>query len=163
MNNDKNLINILKDQSKTRGDVRVTRGWIDDNKERHTVKWQKISESSDDFLAKANLRELWCDEVVLDYDNKDFNGDCSEKIADMILSLCKEKHSFTCWKTCSNGYHFHLQFSEMSQMNEEERKNIRRWFIKKYSADPNKISGLISIPEAPHWKTNQLMRLVAVM
>ncbi len=158
-----NLAKILREQSKIKGDIRVAYGWLDSNKKRRTSFWKKISEASDDFLAKSNLRELWQDELVLDYDNQKFNGNCTSKVSEVILALYTEKFSFTCWETHSNGYHFHLEFPEMLNLNEEERKETRRYFIEKYNADPTKISGLISIPETPHWKSKQLMRLAAVV
>ena len=110
------------------------------------------------FLEKANNRQIFPAEIVLDMDD-----DVSEL---RLNSICDdlEKYGFNykAYFTGSKGYHIHVFDDELTKYSVQSRRKIKHFLIAKYNCDTQKASEntLIAIEDVPHWKTGNLKKLV---
>lgn len=119
-----------------------------------STKWMPWNDSPEWLKWNATVREIFRDEVILDFDGPT-KEECSDLAVDATLLLRDAGYNFGLWSTGSKGFHLHMRFSEMKDFSEQQKKNARLHFIKKYNADPAKQSGLIAIEHKPHFKTGK--------
>lgn len=134
--------------------------FIDKTNNEFWPEWKIYSNCSDEEKIKANLREIFPTEVVIDID--DNNQEEYEK----IIRLLNEKQlNFYSYKTGSRGYHISLFFNNISGFDKDQRNEIRKLFIKSLGLNENylhKVSErtVIAIENRPHFKTLNLKELL---
>jgi KaiC/GvpD/RAD55 family RecA-like ATPase len=111
-------------------------------------KWKQWKDCSQEEKDKANLRQLFPCEIILDFEDKQQTEDTKNKL------IVKEFYYFL-YESGSRGVHFHLLFDNLAFYNEEQRTQIRKLFIKEYNADETKSSEktLIAMCDRPHFKS----------
>jgi len=115
--------------------------------------WKLWKNCSEEEKNKVNLRQLRKDEIVLDDD---------EGIGDQLIQrLIESGYNKYIIIEANRGNHIHLFFSNISDLEEEERKEVRRVFIRKYGGDISKASelGVISIENRPHFKSGKVCKV----
>ena len=111
-------------------------------------KWKQWKECSQEEKDKANLRQLFPSEIILDFEDKQLIEQTKEK-------LKAASYHYFLYNSGSRGVHFHLFFDNLAFYTEEQRTQIRKLFIREYTADETKSSEktLIAMCERPHFKT----------
>lgn len=110
-----------------------------------------------DFLTKANSRTILTIEIVLDLDPLK-NGtpeEIKQRYEQVLQKLDEDGLHYLPYLTGSRGYHVHLIFPELANMDAPQRKKIKEFIINKYGGDSMKKSErtMIALEYAPHWKT----------
>jgi len=116
---------------------------------RQWPKWKKWEECSEEEKAFANLRELFPNEIILDFEDKNNK----ENITGMLK--LDNISNYEIWDSGSRGLHFHIIFNDLIKYEEHLRNRIRFKFITKYGSDITKASEstLIARQNSPHFKT----------
>ena len=122
------------------------------------IDWDKSWQTSKEFTVenymRANLRTLFDDEIVLDYENK--------VDAYYWIQKLKEKgYNFSVWDSGSRGIHVHIYITQLATLNENERIKYREKFIEKYGGDMSKKSGWLALEWRPHFKTGNIKTLIS--
>jgi len=119
--------------------------------------WKKYNECSQEEKEKANLRQLFPNEVVLDLEDKN-------KLKEIIELLKAKKLFYEIWYTGSRGYHIHLFYNNLDSLDFDIRKKIRKIIIKEFNCDESKASeyGLIACFNRPHFKTGKEKTIIEV-
>lgn len=113
------------------------------------MSWKFAKPFTFENFLEANLRELYDDEIVLDFENE------TDGISTISL-LKKENYSFKAYLTGSRGIHIHLRIPALSKLKREIITKYRELFIKKYGADISKKSGFIALENKEHFKTGKM-------
>lgn len=114
-------------------------------------------------LMRASHRQIFDEEIVLDFDLKDYKGkyDMMHYLVLCQRDMNKRKIPFKLFKTGSTGYHMHIPIKKDY---ESERKwaRAKSTLISKFRCDALKSSSnvLIALEFAPHWKTGNQKELV---
>lgn len=120
-------------------------------KEGSGSKWKKYLDvqANYHFIAKANNRTIFPNEIVLDIEDP-------EQFLKILEEVKKDFQFYSAYKTGSRGAHIHLWFN--GDLSTEEKLFI----IKKYGADEQKASArcMIALENSPHWKTGNPKTLV---
>lgn len=117
-------------------------------------------------LQQATHRQIFSEEIILDFDIKDFNNSKEEiekAVYDCYTFLDSNKITYRLFFTGSTGYHLHLAHPEVKQFQSAIRwEKARRFFINKFKCDSLKSSTnvLIALEFAPHWKTGNQKKLI---
>jgi hypothetical protein len=111
-------------------------------------KWILYSTATEEQKETANLRQLAQCELLLDIEDP-------KELAKTVKDVRQDFKSFTVWKTGSRGCHISILIPKLKELPEEEREQIRLFFIKKYNCDTTKKSDktLVALEYAPHFKT----------
>lgn len=136
---------------KQKGNLEVTRGYLDGDGNPKWWKWKKYLDvqGDDKFLEKVNNRRILPNEIVLDIEDP--------RLYPVALLKVKEDFEFySVYKTGSRGYHIHLWFKD--EISKEEKEAV----IQIYQTDKQKASdrNMIALEHFPHWKTNISKTLV---
>lgn len=120
------------------------------------------SECSQNELEESNLRQIMIDEIVLDCDHVD-PKEVRAKLIDQGYTFDMYLHRYIknfAPVFCKN--HIHLIFQELRDKPFEQRKAIRKAFIRQFKCDEQKASDktLIAMPYAKHPKTGMIKILV---
>jgi hypothetical protein len=115
-------------------------------------------------LMKASHRQIFEEEIVLDFDRKDFknsNALILKAVYGCRDNLLKRKFGFKIFQTGSTGYHIHIPFDK-SSYTLKRLERLRKVMVAKYNCDSAKAyaSNLIALEFAPHWKTGNQKRLL---
>src|SRR3990167_6416239 len=87
--------------------------------------WKKWSNCSEEEKEKANLRQIFPNEIILDIENiNDFE--------DFEKTLELDNIKYYAWKTGSRGVHISLYFENFDNLDIETRTYIRRKIITDY-------------------------------
>jgi len=98
-------------------------------------KWELYTDAIIGFSSRfpINHREIFPDEVVLDFDTK--SKDDRNKAYHLIVSrLKKHKFAFNAWSTGGKGVHIHLFFPELKKVPNEQRSIYKEEIIKYIAA-----------------------------
>jgi len=157
----------LQDCCNRYGDFKVAVAWTDNDGNPHWSKHRSVmscweSEEGLRFLDRANNRQLFPHEIVLDLDD-DFS---EKKLSDTCELLQKFHLAYQAYSSGSRGYHIHILLLSGQIM--EARRNFlsldeaRRYLINLCLADPAKIrsNSMIALQNAPHWKTGRVKTLL---
>lgn len=117
------------------------------------LRWKDIKLCTPQEIERANLRELYDDELVLDSESK-------EHAAEVYERLKKEGYSFKRYNSGSRGEHFHLKVDGLASLDEETRKQYRKNMIEDFGCDTSKQSGVIAWEDKPHLKTFKKKTLI---
>jgi len=111
-------------------------------------KWKIWKECTDEEKLKANLRQIFPEEVVLDFENK-------EILQDNINKLKLKDWGYEIFDSGSRGIHIHIFFYNLESYSVEVRNNIRKQIIKEFGSDETKSSEatLVARFNKPHFKT----------
>lgn len=140
------------------GDFRLAHSYLD--KRNGHIKWHKhrsvleCSESDEGINwmeNKANHRQIYLFEVVLDKDE----GATLEWFNDACDALDYYPYEYKGYFSGSKGYHIHIKVPKLVFMSKEEREKFREGFITAFGCDKMKKSDncLIAREDVPHWKT----------
>lgn len=110
--------------------------------------WKKFVECSKEDLTKINLRQIFPNEIILDFEDKTQIEETKARLESLGLN-------YTMWDTGSRGVHFRIFFSNLENFELEKRNEIRKIIIKEFNSDPTKASEntLIALEDRPHYKT----------
>jgi hypothetical protein len=165
----KNRSGLLQYLANKRGDFKTafcfkaSNGDVCFSKHHTVIKCQE----TDNFahLEKASHRQIFNEEVILDFDIKDFN-DSSLDILDAVIK-CKEelikfKTAFKVFQTGSTGFHIHIPIYDTDKNSVKRITKLKAYLIQKYKCDALKSSSnvLIALEFAPHWKTGKQKKLL---
>lgn len=123
-------------------------------KTKESWKWKKWKDCTYKEKQKVNLRELRKDEIVLDDD---------ENLGEVILkSLDETGYKKRIVIESNRGNHVHLFFDNLSNLDEDVRKEIRKIIIRKFNCDISKASekGVISIEGKTHFKSGKVFDII---
>ena len=103
---------------------------------------------------KANHRQIWKDEVILDKDE----GATEEWFNMACDGLDMYPFDYKGYFSGSKGYHIHIKCPKIAFMPRWEREEFREKFIIAFKCDKMKKSDncLIARENMPHWKTGVL-------
>ena len=85
-------------------------------------KWKKtkvLRELNETELMQFNLRRQLPNEIVIDLENPDL-------YFDILSKLYKHKISYYSYKTGSKGYHLHVLFTDLPELNDDLRYLFRK-------------------------------------
>lgn len=118
------------------------------------IKTKMFSECTEAEQMQANLRSIFQDEIVLDFESM-------PELENGKKKLLEEGISFIIAKSPRGG-HVHIKFTELTKFTKQERNAIRSAFIQHYGADEAKSSEdtLISMPGKVHFKTKDFISTV---
>jgi len=113
-----------------------------------------FSECSKEEQEQANLRSIFPDEIVLDFESL-------PELESGKKKLFEEGISFFIARSPRGG-HAHITFTELMKFSKQERNAIRSSFIQHFGADEAKSSEdtLISMPTKVHFKTKDFVSVV---
>jgi len=156
-------IGQLQDMCNTYGDFKVA---IANKTEDGDMRWTKHksvmecweTETGVWFLGKANNRQIFQCELVLDLD-KDPSLEKLNKICDFLES---ERTHFKAYFTGSKGYHIHIINAEFLNMDTRLAEQVKSFLIRMFDCDILKSSSkvMIALENVPHWKTGKSKTLL---
>jgi archaellum biogenesis ATPase FlaH len=130
--------------------------------------WKIWNDLSDEEKNKVNLGIPSNEYIIFDFDFKEKYGIPEGKELDNKILLQEYKKikeqflnsnitAFYSERTRA-GFHIFAPFPQLIKLDEEIRKEVRKIYINKYTADPAKISmkGVVSLPNRPHFKTGNI-------
>lgn len=114
--------------------------------------WLTSKEFNIENWMEANLRTLFDDEIVLDYEDK--------VDAEIMKSILEEEgYNYYEWDSGSRGVHINIYVDGLEKLDERTRLKYRELFIEKYNADPSKKTGWLALEWRPHFKTGRIKTL----
>lgn len=118
-------------------------------------KWKNFSECTEEEKEKANLRNIFVPEILLDMESPEQLDEVQKKLAAL-------NYKGNVYDTNSRGKHIHLNFNNLAKYTQEERKEIRKVFIKYFGCDLSKASEetMVAIPGKPHFKSGNIKTLI---
>jgi len=125
-------------------------------------KRRSVLECSEDvnlmvWLARANYRQIFSNEIILDIDEPVVDGKVPIKIIYDVVEKLKQTDfsNFIVYNTGGKGYHIHIYENSLLLIPKHRRNDIRKFLIKKFDADLQLYSEnkTIQIPGARHRKT----------
>ena len=117
--------------------------------------WFSAKENTPANLIEANLRGLYDDEVVLDFESRE-----EARIGKIRLRM--NKVSYRAYSTESRGEHIHITIPSLKSLDELKRRLYREVMINDYGSDPSKKSGWLAMENKIHFKSGKLKRLIEV-
>ena len=127
------------------------------NKQDNVVwdKWKKWKECSEEEKTKANLRQIFPEEVVLDFENK-------EILEESIKKLKEKNFGYEIYDSGSRGIHIHIFLYGLENYSLNIRNQIRKKIIKVFGSDESKSSEatLVARFNKPHFKTMKEKTLI---
>lgn len=110
-------------------------------------KWKKFNEATPEEIKEANLRQIFPEEVVLDFETPD--------ITEALNKLENKDWNYYLYDSGSRGKHIHIFFYGLDQYSQELRNKIRKTIIKEFNSDETKSSEatLVARFNKPHFKT----------
>ncbi len=125
--------------------------------------WKKYEFISRDEKKQINLASIPETCVLFD---KDLPTEKEEEINDVYETFKKALikrgiNYFISWRS-PHGFHVLARFSGLSSLDEEVRKEIRKFYVDIFGCDPAKVStkGVISLPNKPHFKNNVVYGII---
>lgn len=117
--------------------------------------WKSFSEATDEDIALANLRSVLKPEIVLDIEEP-------ERFEPIVKELNKLPITFSAFSTGSRGYHIHLIFNDLTNMDNNNVTLIKDRIIKHFGCDVSKKSerNLIALEYEKHFKTGNPKTIV---
>lgn len=153
-----NVKGYLDDLQNKYGDFCVSCLYKENGEEKGNKAWLSWLKVRDDdkYISKIKHREILKPEIVLDLEDK-------EKYSSLIEQLNREGYYYKAYSTGSKGYHIHLFFRELNVYDDNERKKVKEFFIKKFGCDIQKAGKcMIALEGVEHWKgTGKIKELVA--
>ena len=137
--------------------ARVT--YINRIKNEKWSKWKIYKECNDKEKQQINLASYPSNSILFD---RDLNSLTQEEIKEDYRGMIKRLKRFGLNNYLSykspHGYHIIVYLEELKNYNEEERKEIKKYYISLTSSDPAKISdrGVVSLPGKPHFKNEKI-------
>jgi KaiC/GvpD/RAD55 family RecA-like ATPase len=151
---------FLENISKSFGDFELfyVKGYDPDSRKAIAgwTTWKKYSECTEQEKEQANLRSVLKEEIVLDIEQ-------SERFDPIISELMRVPCRFNAFRTGSRGYHIHMVFPELKNMESNNVQLVKENIIKHFGCDISKKSerNMIAIEYEPHFKTGNIKELVA--
>lgn len=118
--------------------------------------WKLYSQCNEEEKQQANLRSVFKSEIVLDVEDP-------RRIDEITSELVGTPCNWLCFETGSRGYHVHILFDELNNMDSSQVTIIKERIIKHFGCDISKKSdrNLIALEHVPHFKTGNVKKLVA--
>lgn len=122
--------------------------FIDKQTATHWASWKEFCDCTAEEKEKANLRQIFPTEILLDIDQP-------EEYAKILEQIKEDALKYYAYKTGSRGYHIHLFYDNLAELDVNIRNKIRKIIIRKYGADEAKSSeqGIVAKEYMPHFKT----------
>ena len=166
--NAQNRSELLQHLANKRGDFKVAYSFTRQDGEKgfskHKTVIQCQEEEDTQHLLRASHRQIFEEEVVLDFDKKDF-----DRLGKDILTSVKECSKYfddlkvyhKVFATGSTGFHIHIPI-ERSNGSTKSWNRVKATLISKFNCDMLKTSSnvLIALEYAPHWKTGSQKKLI---
>ena len=154
MNKKEYLDWLYYDVGKQATHLELTYTFIKDN-EKIFTKWNPYLSADETIINKTNQRTILKNEIILDKDKGDYQA--------LINKLKEDGWKFYAFQTKSGrARHIHLFFNGLTELEDNERKGIKEFFIKKYECDTAlKIEKhMIALEYTSHWKTEEPKELI---
>jgi len=158
MNKESWLSKLYYEIGKQSTDFRLTYNFEKDG-EKLFAKWKAYLSCDEKIIKKSTHREILKNEIVFDYDKE------TEGYKKLIERFEEEDIKFYAYATDSwRAKHIHTFWNGLIQLKKGEREKIRELIISKYGCDLALKSDkhMIPIEYCPHWKTNEIKKLILV-
>jgi len=160
----KNRSDLLQYWANSRGDFKVAYSFNLSNGDKGFSKHKTViqCQEEEDFLhlEKASHRQIFKEEIVLDFDKDKFQDEKQLRVRflECISVLDELKVGYRAFITGSTGFHIHISLDRIQY--EEQYKKFERLklhIIARFNCDMLKSSSnvLIALEFAPHWKTGK--------
>jgi archaellum biogenesis ATPase FlaH len=119
--------------------------------------WKVYEECTEEEKQKINLASYPSNCILFDRDLKDYSEEQIEEDYKGFTTMLR-KRGINCFYSyrSPNGYHILAPFDGLDKLDDDLRKEIRKYYISLFMTDPAKISdrGVVSLPNKPHFKNN---------
>lgn len=120
-----------------------------DGEQKARLAWKKYCECANNeaLCERLNNRTILDVEIVLDLEDP-------SKYEELIKQLDEAKYKYRAFFTGSKGYHIHMIFPELRDMEPDKRKSVKEYMISKYGCDIQKAGNrcMIALEYSQHWK-----------
>lgn len=134
-------------------DAKVT--FIDQPKQIKWTQWKTYSECNDEEKKEINLASYPKNCILFDRDLPGLTEEQIQHDYEGFKSMLNKRgiNSFYSYRS-PKGYHVLAPFKNLNEIDEDLRKEIRKYYISLFLSDPAKISdrGVVSLPGKPHFK-----------
>lgn len=117
--------------------------------------WKLYKDCDEKEKLKINLSSYPSNCILFDRDLKNFNEEqIDNDYKGFVQMLKKRKIDYFYSYRSPNGYHILAPFKDLENLEDNLRKELRKYYINLFLSDPAKISdkGVVSLPGKPHFK-----------
>ncbi len=117
--------------------------------------WKLYKDCNEEEKRKINLAQYPTNCICLDRDLKSMSEEGIENDYNGILTMMR-KRGLVCFYSyrTPHGYHILIPMDGLDKLDDDLRKEVRRYYVNLFLSDPAKISdrGVVSLPNKPHFK-----------
>ena len=117
--------------------------------------WKYYEDCSDEEKEKINLASYPLNSILFDRDLPDMSEEGIENDYQGFTNMMR-KRGIQCFYSyrSPHGYHIIAPFDGLEKLNDDLRREIRKYYVSLFTSDPAKISdrGVVSLPDRPHFK-----------